>query len=132
VELGPFEKITFFPPDPLLVFDTNKISTTFSPNPSSRIKKGEIEENAFHYLLLAKNLPCFANYKKGSHYAMSMFWLPPIISPLFPPIQCLPVAVRVDGALRKDENMYVGSHTRTFTLPVLPLTVPVTLPITVM
>jgi hypothetical protein len=64
-----------------LVLDTNKISTPFSPNPSSRIKKGGIEENASYYLLSAKKLPCFANYKKGSHYAMSTFWLPPIISP---------------------------------------------------
>ncbi len=55
------------------------------------------DTNAFFY---------FANYEKASQFAMSTFWLPPMISPLFPPN---PVSSRIN----LEEPIRVASTTRT-------------------
>ncbi len=79
-----------------LVSDTNKISTPFSPNPTSRIKKGEIEENASYYLLSAKKSSLLRKLQERLSLCKEHVLVAPNNFPPFPPnpvsssTSCLP------------------------------------------
>ncbi len=68
-----------------LVLDTNKISTPFSPHPSSRIKKGEIEENASYYLLSAKKSSQLCKLQERFSLRNEHILVAPNNFPPFPP-----------------------------------------------